>query len=244
MRNIISGLISYDEAQNTTQLELLCYESIDSMEDSLVVRLYPGEGIYSSSAMFRHKVMGDAQYAEETIGFSEGRVYEYTFDLTRVDSTHRWIACGVSYYGYIASAEFVINFTDFAQTGILLINQWQRKMMMDLTATYPSGSTYFVCYLSAAVAIPETATAGDGLAVNENNALTVELGDGLEFDEDGKIKLSDGKQVEGIAVTADSSDKVTSVAITYDDESTSTYSVTYDANDHVTSFGGIPITWS
>lgn len=249
MRNIISAIVSYDEDTNITKMDLLCYESIDAMEDSLVIRLYKGDGIINdNSSEFLTMVQGDTDWTVHSVYFEDDRVFEKVFTATMgledINSSHVWLRMAFKRLGHQSTGLFHITFTDFAPTGILLINQWQRKMLMDLESRYSTGTAYFVCYLSAAVAIPETATAGDGLAVNENNALTVELGDGLEFDEDGKIKLSDGKQVDSIAVTADSSDKVTSVAITYDDESTSTYSVTYDANDHVTSFGGVPITWS
>ena len=249
MRNIISAVVSYDDSTNITKMDLLCYESIDAMEDSLVIRLYKGDGIVNdNSSEFLTMVQGDADWTVHSVYFEDDRVFEKVFTATTgledINSSHVWLRMAFKRQGYQSTGLFHITFTDFAPTGVLLINQYQRKMLMDLESRYSTGTAYFVCYLSAAVAIPETATAGDGLAVNENNALTVELGDGLEFDEDGKIKLSDGKQVEGIAVTADSSDKVTSVAITYDDESTSTYSVTYDANDRVTSFGGVPITWS
>lgn len=244
MRNVISAIVTYDESTNTTRMDMQCYEMIDAMEDSLVLRLYPHDLLSFNSTFFLHKIQGDSDWTTESVYYTDNRVFEWIFDLSEIDVDHRWLECAVTQNGYQSTGVFHVTFSDFAQTGILLINQWQRKMLMALESSYSTGTCYFACYLTAALAIPESATAGDGLTVNEDNELTVELGDGLEYDEDGKIKVKDAKQVDSIAVTANSSGNVTSVSITYDDESVATYACTYDADDRLVSFGGVPITWS
>ena len=247
MRNIISAIVSYDEDTHTTKMDLLCYEIIDAMEDSLVIRLYQGDGIVSGQSKFLTMVQGDAGWTVHSVSFENDRVYEKQFaasaGLEDINSSHVWLRMAFKQQGYQSTGLFHITFTDFAPTGVLLIDQYQRKMLMDLESRYSTGTAYFVCYLSAAVAIPETATAGDGLVVGDDNALSVELGDGLEFDEDGKIKLSDPKQVTAIAATT-SGDKVSNIRITYDDESTASYACTYNAQGKLVSFGGVPISWS
>lgn len=246
MRNIISAVVSYDDSSNTTKMDLLCYESIDAMEDSLVIRLYQGDGIVSGNSEFLTMVQGDADWTVHSVSFENDRVYEKQFiasmGLENINSSHVWLRMAFRQHGYQSTGLFNITFTDFAPTGVLLIDQYQRKMLMDLESRYSTGTAYFVCYLSAAVAIPETATAGDGLVVNEDNALSVELGDGLEFDENGKIKLSDPKQVTAVAATT-SNDKISNISITYDDESVASYACTYNAQGKLTQFGSVPITW-
>lgn len=44
---------------------------------------------------------------------------------------------------------------------------------------------------------------GNGLTVNEDNQLTLDIGDNLEFDEDGKIKIVETNYGNGIEVTVD-----------------------------------------
>lgn len=244
MRNVISAIVTFDEDTNTTRMNMQCYEMIDAMEDTLVLRLYPSDQLILNSTVFLHKIQGDSDWTTESVYYTDDRVFEWTFDLSGIDVNHKWLECAVMQHGYESTGVFHVTFSDYAPTGILLINQWQRKMLIDLESSYSTGTCYFACYLTAALAIPESATAGDGLTVNEDNELTVELGDGLEYDEDGKIKVKDAKQVDSIAVTANSSGNVTSVGITYDDGSVSTYACTYDANDRLVSFGGVPITWS
>ena len=246
MRNIISAIVSYDDSTNTTKMDLLCYESIDAMEDSLVIRLYQGDGIVSGYSEFLTMVQGDADWTSHRVSFENDRVFEKEFKasegLEDINSTHVWLRMAFRQQGYQSTGLFHVTFTDFAPTGVLLIDQYQRKMLMELESRYSTGTAYFVCYLSAAVAIPETATAGDGLVVNEDNALSVELGDGLEFDENGKIKLSDPKQVTAVAATT-SNDKISNISITYDDESVASYACTYNAAGKLTQFGSVPITW-
>ena len=246
MRNIISAIVSYNDSTNTTKMDLLCYESIDAMEDSLVIRLYKGDGIVSGNSEFLTMVQGDADWTVHSVYFEDDRVFEKEFKasagLEDINSSHVWLRMAFKQQSYQSTGLFHITFTDFAPTGVLLIDQYQRKMLMDLESRYSTGTAYFVCYLSAAVAIPETATAGDGLVVNEDNALSVELGDGLEFDENGKIKLSDPKQVTAVAATT-SNDKISNISITYDDESVASYACTYNAAGKLTQFGSVPITW-
>ena len=80
MRNIISAVVSYDDSTNITKMDLLCYESIDAMEDSLVIRLYKGDGIVNDySSEFLTMVQGDADWTVHSVYFEDDRVFEKVF---------------------------------------------------------------------------------------------------------------------------------------------------------------------
>lgn len=239
MRNIISVGVKIED--DVPIAHYICYENIDTTEDTVWLRIYAESAdLYEITLSV---TSGGHQAVEHNVYFNDG-IAEYQLDLTEVSAQYRSIYIRFKNSSYQSDYDVSVTFNDFAPaTGQLLIDQWQKKMQIYLTLRYPL-YTHFEAWLNAAVSVTNNATAGAGIAVDDKNELSVDLGEGLEFDEDGKIKLSDGKQVESIAVRADSSDKVTNITITYDDESTASYAVTYDANDHVTAFGNVPITWS
>lgn len=206
----------------------LSLENISGGSDVITIRYY----VHGLTAP---KINVDGTLYNLTISGNYG---EYTLNTSNVTKNSPIIRFNLNDNGTDYSV-YQLVFYDFNDTGNFVCNIWQKQLQVFKTGN----ASVFHAYIISLVET-QTTTVGSGLTVDEYGQITVNTGTTLKKTPDGKVETVEGtRNVDSIEVTEDSNDRISSITINYDDETTHSYSCTYDNNGNLISFGGVPISW-